>query len=88
VHQPGNVDRPVEAARQHHENPPVELPAAQDGQGSLDRPPKQLVAIPDRVIADNEQPRRHRRVDRRGWQAQRPLQQPDLGPGRYHGDDL
>ena len=86
VHQPGHVDLPSGGAGQHLQDPAVELPAAERRQRALHRLPEQLVAEPDRLLADDQQPGRHPHLDRRRRRPRRLLHQPQLGPGRDHGD--
>jgi hypothetical protein len=86
VHQPGDVHPPAFGFRQHAQDPPVQLAAAKRGQRAIHRLPQQLVAEPDRVLAHDQQPGRDAALHRRRPRSQGLLQQPQLGPGRDHGD--
>ena len=86
MHQSGDIHVPLGIGRQHVEDPPVQLPAGQYGQGALDRPSEQFVPEPDRVPAHDEEPGRDTGLDRLSREPTRLFEQPQLGAGRDDRD--
>jgi hypothetical protein len=86
----GVVDQPRRLGAGGHQrlqHPPVMLDPPHGRERELDRPPGQLVPEPDPVLGGDQDPAplgrlQHRQVGQQG------LGQPQLGPGRDHGEPL